>query len=267
MARPTLDKNVKYKLLLLRAKALGLTKPQVRGLLETMWDVCHECGDIRFQTAEHVEAACEWWGEAGAWANLISGEGTNFIDRLEGGAFEVHDYWHHCPDYVKSRLRQERRRSETSEKFGTVPNNLEKFATPAPAPAPTPIKKDISSEAPQTALSERVKVFEPTASKPFATSKGPYRVRGEDVHSWFPVRDCKDPRGWPFFHAHGNCLVERFTASGEDPGSVEAFVEAQIRKAQGWLLEHPSRQKTPKGMPAFLSGWIERNLNKRGAAA
>ena len=136
MARQTLDRNKKYKLLLLRARPLGLTKPQVRGLLETMWDVCHECGDTSFPSAEHVEAAAEWWGDSGAFVAIISADGTNFVDRMQDGSYEVHDYWDHCPDYVKSRLRQERLRKETAGKFQTVPNNLEKFDPPTPTPTP-----------------------------------------------------------------------------------------------------------------------------------
>ncbi len=64
MARLTLERSVKFKALVRR---LGLPRPYVRGLLETMWDVAHECGNASLGPAEDVEAAAEWPGEAGAW--------------------------------------------------------------------------------------------------------------------------------------------------------------------------------------------------------
>ena len=42
MARPCLDRNPKFKLLI---RNLGLPKPYVRGLLETLWDAANESGD------------------------------------------------------------------------------------------------------------------------------------------------------------------------------------------------------------------------------
>lgn len=35
-------------------------------------------------------------------------------------------------------------------------------------------------------------------------------------------------------------------------------IDAELRKARLWLLDNPGRQKTPKGMPRFLSGWLTR---------
>lgn len=35
-------------------------------------------------------------------------------------------------------------------------------------------------------------------------------------------------------------------------------VDRELRHAAQWLRDHPSRQKTPRGMAAFFSGWLKR---------
>lgn len=39
---------------------------------------------------------------------------------------------------------------------------------------------------------------------------------------------------------------------------------AAARAARQWCIDNPTRRKTHKGMPAFLSGWLGRNQNKGG---
>lgn len=139
MARPTLDRNVKFKSL---CRKLALPKPYVRGLLETMWDCAHECGNPILGTAEDVEAAAEWPGEPGIFAVAVIG----FVDPLPDGRFEIHDYWDHAPDYVKKRRQRELEREEAGAKLEHSADNGRQWQTtadngqpPAPAPAPTPI--------------------------------------------------------------------------------------------------------------------------------
>lgn len=137
MARPTLDRNPKFKLLM---KRLALPRPYVRGILECLWDACHESGVPIFRSGEHVEAVCDWAGDPNSLAGPLVEVG--FLDAMENGELQVHDYWDHAPDYVKSRRRQEEKRKESSRQFERVPNNSEKFASPAPAPAPAPAHHD-----------------------------------------------------------------------------------------------------------------------------
>lgn len=105
MARPSLEKNVKFKAL---TRMLGLPKPYVRGLLETMWDVANECGNAILGDQAHVEAAAEWPGTPGQLFQAL--KELRFIDEREDGAWEIHDYWDHAPEYVKGRLRKEQQR-------------------------------------------------------------------------------------------------------------------------------------------------------------
>lgn len=41
-------------------------------------------------------------------------------------------------------------------------------------------------------------------------------------------------------------------------------VLGECQKARLWLVDNPSRRKTPKGMPRFLTNWMDRACNKGG---
>ena len=105
MGRPTLDRHRKFKRL---ARKIG-SKPLARGLLELLWDSANESGDPHFPDALDVEAVCDWDGEEGALcAMLVEME---FVDSVNTG-YIVHDFWHHCPDYVRKRRDREQSRKD-----------------------------------------------------------------------------------------------------------------------------------------------------------
>lgn len=147
MARPSLERNVKFKALV---RALRIPKPYVRGLLETLWDVANECGNPVLGDASDVEAAAEWPGKRGVFFAAL--RDCRLIDKIHdhdgqqsGEKWVIHDYWDHAPEYVKGRMRKERQRKgkrhdpsisvtgQSRDSHGTVP---QKSDTPAPAPAP-----------------------------------------------------------------------------------------------------------------------------------
>lgn len=107
MARPGLDKNVKFRQLI---RALGLPRPYVRGLLETMWDVAHESGNPVLGCEDSVEAAAEWPGARGDLFNAL--KSARLIDPMEDGRWIIHDYWDHAPDYVEGRAKKEAERAK-----------------------------------------------------------------------------------------------------------------------------------------------------------
>lgn len=136
MARPGLDKNVKFKAMVL---ALKLPRPYVRGLLETMWDVANENGIPTLGTADLVEAAAEWPGTPGAFFTAV--KDLHLIDEMADGRWQIHDYWHHAPEYVKGRLRKEQERlrqrddvaGQSRDSHATVTKTAD---TPSPSPSP-----------------------------------------------------------------------------------------------------------------------------------
>jgi len=169
VARPAFDQNTKFKVLV---RDLGLPRPYVRGLLDTMWETCHATGNPIIGDEESVEAAAEWPGEPGVFFSALSRRG--WIEQSEDGRWMVHDYWEHCPDYVLDRLRKELERKGFT--FGRdelkiearehpahlrehllqsriIPDNpghgtdspglsSSPAPTPTPAPAPAPLERE-----------------------------------------------------------------------------------------------------------------------------
>lgn len=145
MARQILDRAVKFKRLV---SELGMPRPYVRGLLETLWDVAHECGCPVIGDASDVEAAAEWPGEQGKFFEAMKLLG--WIDPTPGGEWEIHDYWDHAPEYVKKRLvREMERKNRGNGLKDSADNGRQRQTTaengPTPTPTPTHIKKTTSS--------------------------------------------------------------------------------------------------------------------------
>lgn len=152
MARPTLFTHRKFLKLsrLLRSDVLAL------GHLEFMWHAANESGDPVLGDQDDAEAVARWQGESGELVQALVSSG--FVDRRPDGVFEIHDYWHHCPDYVRKRAFREAKRRErgpvndrtvtgqtpdndrTPTGRGTTnPGSASRTPAPTPAPAPTPL--------------------------------------------------------------------------------------------------------------------------------
>lgn len=115
MARPGLTQHRKFRRLERAVNGQALA----RGLLETMWDVCYQNGDF-LGDSKDVEAAAHWGGEPGNLTKALleaGGEsGAGFIEEIPDrpGQYQVHDLYHHAPDYVRKRgSREAARRTQT----------------------------------------------------------------------------------------------------------------------------------------------------------
>jgi hypothetical protein len=53
----------------------------------------------------------------------------------------------------------------------------------------------------------------------------------------------------------------------EYTGTFGPGAAAELMKARQWCVDNPARQKTARGMPKFLFGWLERKNNRGGMAA
>jgi hypothetical protein len=140
MARPGLDRHVKFRLLV---RLLGEPEAHVRGYLECLWDVAYENGEPLIGDSDAVEAAAKYPGERGRLFNALlrcGGSGRDgFIESVHGCAdmYKVHDLFDHAPEYVqKRRKREEERRAKVAaDNGGQRPPPADNGAPPAPAPA------------------------------------------------------------------------------------------------------------------------------------
>lgn len=152
MGRPGLTKHRKF----IRLERMLGSHLVARGVLETLWDGCYENGDEYLGESIDIEGMAHWDGREGALTEALLSSG--FIEPIEGqpGHFQVHDLWHHAPDYVQKRRRREvARRSKSDPCAVTFTENpvsvrsvsghgpvtvrhtrAQSGVTPAPAPAP-----------------------------------------------------------------------------------------------------------------------------------
>jgi hypothetical protein len=117
MARPTLFGHRK----LVKLGTMLGDEARALGHLEFIWHAANETGNPVIGDAHDVEAIAKWKGEPGALVKALLGcgsaGGAGFLDALEDGRFEIHDYWHHAPKHAGDRRAREneRRRAKVCE--------------------------------------------------------------------------------------------------------------------------------------------------------
>lgn len=107
MARPTLFSNRKFLKLAARlgSRALAL------GHLELLWHAANESGNPIIGDAGALELVAYWQGEQGELVAALMESGSNggpgFVQLRADGRYEIHDYWHHAPEYAADRRGRE----------------------------------------------------------------------------------------------------------------------------------------------------------------
>jgi hypothetical protein len=293
MARPTLFKHRKT----IKAKRiLRCSTAVVVGSLECIWAVAYESGDPLIGDAEAVEAIADWKGKRGKLFEALlncggdlpdGGAGPGFIEPVPGNprAFQVHDLFDHCPDYVgrRSTCEIERRKVKKCAHCGrdyksprstsvfcsdacrvkshretlsnakngdvTVTDTLDTLcnATPAPAPAPAPAPKE---EIQTAAQSPRSSLFGSGETMPPADR-----------------RDALSPTVLEFDTSGTGAKSWALTQRQVDDWRL-AFpgvdVLTECRKARAWIDANSARRKTAGGMRRFLVSWLGRAQNDAG---
>lgn len=266
MARPGLTQHRKFRRLV---RALG--SPIIaRGALELMWDGCYDSGNDYVGTAEDIEHAVAWSGEAGmltrALAEAGAPLGVGFIERLEGDGepvYRVHDLWHHAPDYVSNRRTREdeRRREKACQRCGQTyfaADPRSAYCSPACRQGGWrdrrngPVTdRDVTvtdrngsvARAPSTRTQHAKEVISSTAPAPTEPPVLVFPIIGKGLGEW--------------------SLTPSLVAEWEGlfPG---LDVQAECRSALAWVRAKPTRRKTARGMQAFLVGWFTRTVDRRG---
>lgn len=118
MARPGCLNHPKF---LTALRKSGASRALVIGSLEIIWMACYETGNPILGDKFMVEAIAEWTGEPGKLFEALltcGGEGqAGFIEEVPGqkGRYQVHDLFHHAPEYVQRRMEREAARTAKGE--------------------------------------------------------------------------------------------------------------------------------------------------------
>jgi hypothetical protein len=147
------------------------------GALELLWSNAYEAASELIGDVDDVERAARWHGPRGLLVEALLNAGgkgqAGFLDEHgdEPGHYLIHDFWVHCPDYVKRRRERENEREARGLSLSEIRSQAGKngaaakhrnmqlqllggnclandkqlpdkqvanVSTPAPAPAPAP---------------------------------------------------------------------------------------------------------------------------------
>lgn len=115
MARQGIDSNDKFRRLAQAMHRLcgGMGEALARGLLEQLWDTAYQAADDNVGEAEDIEARAKWRGDPGELFRLLAqpvcGK-MGFVEPDERGGYRLHDFWEHCPPWVKRKAQTEAKR-------------------------------------------------------------------------------------------------------------------------------------------------------------
>jgi len=79
---------------------LNISIPTAIGHLELLWQTGYNKTSEVIGNSDDVELAAYWDGKEGEFTRIAKEVG--FIDEVDG-VFTIHDFWDHCPSYVKRR--------------------------------------------------------------------------------------------------------------------------------------------------------------------
>nr|WP_320132365.1 hypothetical protein [uncultured Holophaga sp.] len=265
MARPGLLQHRKFRRL---CRILGGHTSIALGSLEMIWTSCYENGEEFLGDSEDVEAAACWEGTPGELTQALLAAGgddsVGFIEEIPDrpGKYQVHDLWHHAPDYVQKRRRRESARRSKSDPCpdidtttadddrtvtGQRTDNGRRMAvvdchtraqsgvTPAPAPAPAPApQKDACAE-----------LGMPTSTPDDSPLVAELPCVGHGVNRWRVTE----------------AMLADWTQAF--PGVP---LRQEVERMRLWLEGNPKRRKTYRGMPSFVLSWLGRaqNMPARG---
>lgn len=86
-----------------------------------LWTIAalqHPDGQLRGWTPEDVELSAGWTGQDGALVAQLTSPGCNFLDRIPGGGFSLHDWADHQPWVVEAGARSARAKTAALARWG-----------------------------------------------------------------------------------------------------------------------------------------------------
>lgn len=219
MKRGTAD-NPKTKRL---ARALGVETWGACGVLELLWHFTAKHaikGDIGRWSDQEIADAIDWKDDSEKFVKTLVE--TGWLDLCKDHRLLVHDWEDHADESVKKTLKN--RSEDFAKHSGKVKKRSARLSFPSLA-KPKPSQASLCSE-------------------PQAASEPPDL---EVVMSFETVGE--GPKIWGLAQAKLDEYQQSY------PG-IDAL--AECRKALQWSRDNPTKRKTAKGMPKFLSGWLSR---------
>jgi hypothetical protein len=250
--------SMKFKRL---CRRLGVTPAVAAGTLELLWIATQKeapRGDIGKFSDEDIAIAVWWEGEPTELVNTLVE--TGWLDRHPTHRLLVHDWQDHAPRYVHGIVAKmggffttEADSSDGLQSATTVGDvreqqrNLTKPIGAAP----------LNQTEPNQTQPNPTKAASAACSEPASPPSEPAVAEDPDdpVVMEFPVNGNKSRPLWALRRSKASEYRESF------PG---VDVRSELLKARQWCRDNPTKRKTAKGMPAFLTTWLSKAQNEAG---
>lgn len=198
-------------------------------------------GDLTKFGAEVIEEALGWTLDAGVLYAALRECG--WIDDTEDGSTVIHDWEEHQGKWLAKMEANKKRLRKFRKAHGNPLVNETRTKRVRTASV-----RDNTTQHNKTEQNITKQDQSPESSEPLRAQ--------EPVAFVFPVVGGAD--FWELRKSEHEGLAKAF------PG---VDLPAQYEKALVWLKANPGRRKTPRGMPQFLFGWMERVQNRMGTPA
>lgn len=229
------------------------TNRETVGLLETLWQlVARDAprGDIGKFDNESIAIGLEWEEDPDQLVEWLVE--TQWLDACDEHRLIVHDWHEHAPNYV---------RGVASKKGGIIqsPTLVPDYESPTMSPGLNEAESTTSSPSPPSlAYSSLAKPSLDTASavcsEPASLDSKPPAPPVELSEFVFPVtgKDAPKSKTWTLTAAK----LREYEAAYDT-----LDVRQEMIRAREWCIANTARRKTPGGMLAFLTGWLNREVN------
>ena len=107
MAKPSFIHHWKFRLL---CSILGENEAHVLGHIQMIWDCANTLKTPEFPSIEAIESVAYWEGEGGKLVKALVD--CRLLEKSEKNTWQIHDYYDHCPDWIKRKEATEKKQKE-----------------------------------------------------------------------------------------------------------------------------------------------------------
>lgn len=243
-------------------RALNLPHYAAVGILESLWLFAQtnaRDGNLERFTPDDIAAALEWAGDARELVKSLTDSG--WLD--SSPTLKIHDWDEHSPRWVRGVLARQERRNEAKK-------DCQINTTELPTELPTELRTECGTELDTELRTEYGTTKTKTKTKTKPNNQKPLtRFFPGAENSASGVEQTSPPvfvfpvigPGGPDWALTEKDLADFVTLF---PG-VDCL--GQCRSALAWVSASPERRKTARGMRRFLTGWLQRHIERRQTIA
>lgn len=254
MKREVWDHPKTYEL----ADRLEIPAEYAAGLLGKMWNWCADVapqGDIGKWSDGAIARALNWKGDSSEFIQAFVD--TGWLDRDAKHRLIVHDIRDHAQNWWHAKLKKLNLEFVEPTGFPIPEGDEGEFGDASKTTSKTP-SKSAESGGSEAAILQ-------TSGNLWSSQETPIGVSGEQTRK--PASPPPEPSEFSFpvtgkgGIASKTWVLPRSKLEEYRDSYPGLDVDSEMRKARQWCRDNPQKRKSPGGMLAFLTKWLNRAVN------